>query len=210
LQRPTFTAAEADFVRRNIAKAELALGDAVLVTYGQYHWSARERHTRLERIARAEDARWLDAITQRHAAGVEFKLHPERSTATRETLRVYHSEVTTLAQQVWLWLESRRMRVPFWETRNYVESPLNKWPEAGPVRSMLMNLKTRGPAACRGRPAIEHPRGTALALLTLLLWEPTALTSATSLTRLQRELRTRANDFSGLVAAYTRLWAKVN
>src|SRR6185436_5065391 len=37
----------ADFVGRNLAKLQLALGDAVLTLLGQYHSSCRERHRRL-------------------------------------------------------------------------------------------------------------------------------------------------------------------
>src|SRR5208282_91144 len=47
LDREPFTPARADFVRRNLAKAQLACGDAILAADGQYHWSCRRRHHRL-------------------------------------------------------------------------------------------------------------------------------------------------------------------
>ena len=43
LRRERFTPEEADFVGRNHAKAQLALGDVILTAQGQYHWSCRER-----------------------------------------------------------------------------------------------------------------------------------------------------------------------
>ncbi len=46
LQRDALAGNDADFVGRNLAKMQLALGDAVLTAFGQYHWSTRERHRR--------------------------------------------------------------------------------------------------------------------------------------------------------------------
>src|SRR5437667_1590292 len=47
LERTDFTPENADFVRRNVAKAQLAFGDVLLTVEGQYHWSCRERAARL-------------------------------------------------------------------------------------------------------------------------------------------------------------------
>lgn len=46
LAAETLAPADADFIRRNIAKAQLACGDAVLASRGRYNWSCRERHRR--------------------------------------------------------------------------------------------------------------------------------------------------------------------
>ena len=50
LAKPDFTADDADFVGRNLAKAQLAFGDVLLTAHGQYHWSCQERHRRLEQL----------------------------------------------------------------------------------------------------------------------------------------------------------------
>src|SRR5947199_6504474 len=55
LARVPFSAEDADFVGRNLAKAKLAFGDVVLAMRGQYHWSCRERQKRLKKLA-AESA----------------------------------------------------------------------------------------------------------------------------------------------------------
>ena len=47
LRRERFGPEEADFLGRNLAKLQLALGDVVLAARGQYHWSCRQRHQRL-------------------------------------------------------------------------------------------------------------------------------------------------------------------
>ena len=44
LAKNDFNSADADFVGRNLAKAQLALGDVVLAMSGRYHWSCLERH----------------------------------------------------------------------------------------------------------------------------------------------------------------------
>lgn len=82
LEAPAFTAADADFVRRNLVKAELAQPGI---------------------------PEWRDDILRLHAAGVEFKFHPQRSTASREVLREHWETLVPFAQLVWLWLEEQRL-----------------------------------------------------------------------------------------------------
>jgi hypothetical protein len=210
LQREPFTAGDADFVRRNIAKAELALGDAVLTAYGQYHWSARERHLRLERIARAEGGTWIEGVVRHHAAGVEFKLHPERSDARREELQPRFAAVSSLALRTWQWVEERRLRRPVPNARSYAELDVDLWPGASPARNALQNVKIFGAAELlRGR-ARRHPRQRVIEALVLLLWEPAALSEPALLRRIQCALQTQATTFPALVAAYRRVWSQVS
>lgn len=204
LAKPEFTAADADFVQRNIAKAQLAFGDAWLVTHALYHHSARERHQRLLRIAENEPGEWLHDMIEHHAAGLEFKLHPERSTASRDTLQVLHARIAPFAERLWLRLEARRLCASFASAGDYAQSPVDKCPETSPARNVLVNAKVL--RTCGHR----HPRERVLHALTLLLWEPATLTTPALLARVQRELRTSASTFADLVAAYRELWAKVN
>jgi len=210
LERTVFTAADADFTHRNLAKAELALGDAVLVDHGQYHWSAPERQCRLERIARGENSAWLQALVRHHAAGVAFKLHPERSTAPRDALQPQLRELCRLAQQTWLWLESRRLHRHFHSVDDYVACPANKWPDAAGPRNALVNLKVLGPRGALGRQALRHPRERILNALALLLWAPHPLGTPATLARIQAELRTEATTLPQIVAAYRAIWEQVN
>lgn len=210
LARATFTAADADFVRRNIAKAQLALGDALLVVYAQYHWSVRERHRLVERLARLEPMAWLPQVRAHHAVGAEFKLHPQRSTASRETLLAEHAPVAALAQQVFLWLESRRLEREFTSARDYATSLVNKCPELAAARNLLVNAKTLGLQPFLSARAGRHPRERILHALSLLLWEPDALSAAHSLRLLQRDLQTSGTAFADILRAYRELWARVN
>lgn len=210
LERRVFTPGDADFTRRNVAKAQLALGDAVLVCYGQYHRSVAERHARLARIAELENVSWLDDVLEHHAAGVEFKLHPERSAAARDALAPLHADVTRLAFVVWRWIEKRRLGAAFLAPPDYVRLRANKCPESSRLRNVLLNLKVLGPLGCFSPRTFRHPRERILHALTLLLWEPTALSSPALLHRLQSDLRTSAATFPALVSRYRDLWQHLN
>ncbi len=210
LEKSEFTAADADFVRRNIAKAELALGDAVLVAHGLYHWSVRERHRQLERLARTVRPPWIEAVRQHHAAGVEFKLYPERSVAARDALQTSHAAVTALAGQIWRWLEGERLHQEFPSARAYAESRRDKCPGTAAPRNTLLHLRALGLRPLLEARAGRHPRERIFHALALLLWEPAALTEPTLRQRLQHELQTRATTFPEMMRAYRALWSRVN
>lgn len=162
---------DGDFVLRNIAKAQLALGDAVLTVFGQYHWSCRERASRLTALPAGRDLPWLDEVRQHHAVGVEFKLRPRRNVFSAEALRERLQRVVTLAETVWLWLESKRLRMEFASVRQYVTNPLNKCPETDPWRNRLLNTWIFGRRAFRLPESRRHPRERILNALAILLWD---------------------------------------
>ena len=234
LQRKDFTGADADFVGRNLAKAQLAFGDVLLTPLGQYHWSCRERHERLKRLAVGATASGPAAATpisnsksqildssetgapvaellRHHAIGVEFKLHPIRSNESREALAVRHTQLSELGRQLWLWLEARRLGRPFASARAYAESGVNKCPETSGWRNCLVNLRAFGARdLLLGAAGGRYPRERLFAALNWLLWDPAAVGDPTRLTAVQRELVTDARDLPGLVAAYQRLWNRFN
>jgi hypothetical protein len=194
LVREEFTPQDADFVQRNLAKAELAFGDAVLTTHGQYHWSCPERHRRLQKLIPDTPVDWLDAVRGRHVAGVVFKLHPERSMASREELQTKHADIVSLGRKVWLWQEERRLGTSFSSIRDYAVWPSDKCPETQPARNVLVNLKLGGPAALMRRDCFRHPRSHILSALSVLLWDRQAVPVA---------------SFPQQVAAYESLWRLV-
>lgn len=210
LARERFTPADADFVGRNIAKAQLGAGDALLTSFRHYHWSVTQRHRRLERLVRTERAAWLSDVYRQHAEGVQFKLHPVRSAQTREELAALHEEVSAVCRDVWLWIENRRLGARFRSIRNYVESRVNKWPARRSLRNLLVNGKVLGSRSVFSRGAFRHPRDRVLTVLPLLLWQPDSVAVPEVLSRVQRALRTRAVTYPDLVAAYRLVWEKVN
>jgi hypothetical protein len=203
LQRPQFAAPESDFVNRNLHKLRLALGDAVLTSHGQYHWTCQERHRRLHLLNL--DLSWYPAVLAEHARGVEFKLHPFQSTASRTELEGDHKVLSDLAQQVWLWLEGKRLVRNFGTPAEYITCKQNKCPETSAFRNLLLNVVylRRNALAAPWR----HPRQRVLNALTILLWLPL---DATSIPSLQRLLATKSADFPSLIAAYRALWSRVN
>lgn len=208
LQRPAFTPADADFVARNLAKVELALGDAVLLAHGLHHWSVRRRHDRLVRLADSLGSSLPFNLVASHAAGLAFKLHPFRSEASREELAARHAAVTAAAAVVWAWLEGRRLGRPVPTPADYASLPGPLWPVAPRLRTLLVNLRVRGWRLGPVAAWFRHPREPALRALALLLWGRAG--DAATLRRIQRVLGTPARDLSSLVAAYLRLWSRVS
>jgi hypothetical protein len=224
---------QADFIGRNLAKAQLALGDALLAAFGQYHWSCPERHRRLERlvagqipgvfqgsgIQRAPSTRSarvfsieappaLEQLLEHHAAGVEFKLHPQRLFKSAEAFAREHAQFCALASQLWLWLESRRLEYPFSSARDYAMSAVEKCPETSSWRNYLLNARAFGPASLVCKLACRYPSERLLNALTLLLWSGDGSDEPGITRHLQKQLQTRASDWPGFVRAYERAWLK--
>jgi hypothetical protein len=210
LRREQFGAEAADFVGRNLAKVQLALGDALLAGSGQYHWSCRERHQRLLSLKTFVNEQWRQAFGRHHDQGVAFKLHPVRSTAGREALAQQHAELSALAGQLWLWLENLRLGTAFTTPREYALSTTDKCPETPALRNLLVNARTLGLARTFQARGVRYPRQRLLHSLCLLLWEPQVLTNGPFLGAVQLELNTRAGTFAGLVQAYEQLWHRFN
>jgi len=189
LDRPSLSADAADFVSRNLAKAKLAFGDAVLAAVGQYHWSCRERHRRLEKLVNAEDIHWLPEVFRLHKAGVEFKLSPQPSQESKAALQALHAEIAGLALSIWLWLETRRLHHPFASAWDYALSPLNKCPESGRLKNAALNLCAFGPSAVFDERILRHPRERLLHALALLLCRSGAWEESVLVRRIQKELR---------------------
>lgn len=206
LTRETLTEADADYVGRNLAKAQLALGDVLLAAHGQYHWSCRERHVRLVRLTVAK-ALPLAEITRHHAQGVEFKLHPQRSTESRAALAARHTELKSLGESLWLWLESKRLGQDFNSVRDYAFSTIQKCPETSSHLNRLINARAFG---LSGVLCARYPRERLLSALAMMLWEPAALSDAALRLKIQQQLLTEASDLPGIVAAYTRIWNRFN
>ncbi|MEI7533284.1 MAG: hypothetical protein WCK57_02865 [Verrucomicrobiae bacterium] len=201
LQRKDFGEAEADFVGRNLAKAKLAFGDVLLAAHGLYHWSCRERHARLAKFEFQDELVWAAQLVAHHAAGVEFKLHPQRSTESREALAARHVELSELGQKLWLWIESKRLGVVFKSSRDYAMSVASKCPETSSLRNRLVNFRAFGAG---GLACHSYPRQRLFHALALLLWDEY------DLGKLRSELRTDAPGSAGLISAYEQLWRRFN
>jgi len=203
LVRPSFNTQDADFVGRNISKAELALGDVVLTVHGQYHWSCLERNRRLKTVV--DDAPWLPQAQEFHDQGVAFKLRPVRTIASRDELWERWERVARVALSAWLWLESRRLEKPFRTAEQYALYAENKCPEVPVTRAVFANARAK-----RWDAVLRYPRDRVLSSLPALLWCWHDLPEPGILAAVQKQLGTSAVDFSNLVAEYKHLWSTVN
>jgi hypothetical protein len=206
LEKSDFTSTDADFVRRNVSKAQLALGDVVLTAFGRYHSSCRERHRRLEKLDADAAASWLPALIAHHEKGVAFKLRPYKTTELVDPLRADHEAITNLAGEVFLWLEERRLNAQFATHRDYAFSSREKHPDRRRLRNVLINLRAFGPRQARAR----YPRERLLDALALLLWTPNSVSDPDVRRKLQCDLVTEATTFTGSVEAYRKIWNRFN
>lgn len=205
LNKPELTDEDGDFCTRNLAKAELALGDAILVAQGLYHWSCRERGQRLATLE-MPDFEPLPEIQRRHARAVEFKLRPARSAPDRTLLEKEFEAVAALGRTVWLWLESMRFNRPYQDPLDYALCQRAKCPEMPAWRSLFINARTFGSKGLLSRMAVRYPRERLLKALPLLLWSQANPMDPRKVAHLQAQLCTKASDWQGLVAAYKNLW----
>jgi len=206
LKKRELTPDDADFVGRNLAKAKLALGDVILAQAGRYHWNCVKRDQALNELVIPGNPDWLTQVRKHHAAGVAFKLRPERISQSIDQFRTEHETISQLAKLVWLWLESRRLGQEFSSVRAYALNAGDSRCAAGQWwRNVLLNLRTFGPKGLSHRPT-RYPRERLLNALPLLLWEP--LNDLPVKYFLQKELRTGASDWQGFVAAYKAVWPK--
>jgi rhamnosyltransferase len=197
---------DADFIGRNLAKAQLALGDVLLATSGKYHWNCLERKKALSELAIESQPKWLPEARENHAAGVEFKLHPKRISQSLEQVQAEHDNISRLAAQVWLWLEGKRLGQRFSSAHEYAFNSVLKCGGTPWLRNVLLNVRTFGLGGLAHR-ATHYPRERLLNALPLLLWEE-PLNDLRVKYILQKELRTRASDWQGFVAAYKAVWPK--
>jgi hypothetical protein len=207
LNQPRLTADQCDFIGRNLAKVELALGDALLAAEGRYHWDCLERNRRLNKRSFSEPTDFLEQVLHHHACGVEFKLHPSRLVKSVPDFQEEHRELTELALQVWLWVENRRLTTRFTTIEQYAFSPLTKCSGTSMLKNVLLSLRTFGPGATLDRYSPRYPRERLMNALPLLLsgGEPAAQSEARR--HLQRQLHTHAEDWPGFVQAYKRVWS---
>jgi hypothetical protein len=205
---------EMDFIGRNIAKAQMALGDAVLAAGGAYHWSCVERQERLAGM-QAEQTRLpglsadaLQEIKLHHQAGVAFKLRPERVCRPRVELESAHSAVSRLARRVWFWIENARLSRRFESDADYACADLDKCPGTSSWRNLMLNLRTFGLSAVLGRRGWRYPRERLLNALPLLLWNADLAQHPPLLRRVRSELNSQSREWPHLVAAYQNVWTR--
>jgi hypothetical protein len=207
LLRSEFTPGDADFAGRNFAKAKLALGDVFLTMRGQYHWSCRERQKRLRKLEADGALQNFSSLAPLHSQGVDFKLHPVRSTRSRSDFLPELDFIKDLARQLWLILESRRLTEEFSSIHSYSLSATDKCPETDSRKNRLINARRFGLSEALNP---RYPRERLLNALPLLLWERERLQEPATSARVHEQLRTNSLEYPELVRAYESIWKIYN
>ncbi len=202
LSRSAFTREDLDFTARNIAKAQLALGDVVLTSLGKYHWSCIQRHQLLSAIN--EPALPMSDLLAFHKDGVAFKLRPCPDSSTRDELQELHRFVSQSAWAVWMWHERKRLGISTSSPAVYAHGG-NKCPETSAVKNLLVRLRAFG---AKGLLSFRYPREGLLNSLSLLLWAPDLVPA--NLGWLSRQLVSPVANRQEAIAAYERLWHRFN
>ena len=152
--------AEADFVRRNLHKATLGCGDAILIVHHDYRTTGTER---LEALRNYYEASWLisayeDALAFKYApcAGKEPKYEHLLDCWLR-TMTLVATEVTRHIASADAYFSACRIA------------------EAGPrsIKSMILSILSAPHLPSLLSPLAVHPRVKLLRLLTVCLLDPT-------------------------------------
>src|SRR5205085_10490092 len=96
----------------------------------------------------------------------------------------------------------------FSSVREYAFDQRRKWPEAALWRNYLLNLRTFGAKAALARASYRYPRERLLNSLALLLWNGNVENEPELVTFLQKQLFTKAADWTGIVGAYKQIWSQ--
>lgn len=151
--------AEADFVRRNLHKAALGCGDAILIVHRDYRGTGTER---LEALRKYYEASWL---VPAYEAALKFKYAPA------------DGKMPDYAQRLEFWF--RTVTLVATEITRHIASadPLFsacRIAEAGPrsLKSMILSLCSAPRLPALLSPLAVHPRVKLLRLLTLCLEDP--------------------------------------
>jgi len=212
LCNPRMPPEDSDFAARNIAKAQLAVGDALLVMTHSYHWSCLERVRRMQELSPQRlQGLGLDPVTLKelqldHEAGAHFKLYPNRSREACAILRARHTRISALAQKVWLAIENLRLGHEFSTHLDYAFAPMNKCSETNPLRNIVLNFNTFGLGGVLDQRRWRYPRERLLNSLPLLLWDAESEQQPQVISYLQGALHTPTHEWSQLVAAYKQIW----
>jgi len=206
LLKNSLASEESDFIGRNLAKAKLAIGDALLAAEGKYHWDCRQRVSALQELSQRATWPMARQVLEDHSEGVRFKLHPIRATGSLAEFVEEHRRLTKLTLDVWLWLENHRLSTTFSTLKEYAFNSVAKC-DGSWWRNLLLNIRLFGVGATLDRYGPRYPRERLFNVLPLLLGGARSLSDTDTRRHVQNQLRTGASDWCGFVAAYKQVWS---
>lgn len=166
--RPGFSIEDAAFVIRSMARAQMAMGDVMLIARQLYHWSCMERNHRLNEMRKPD---WAWTVLGHHIQGMEFQLHPMFVAESQGVLAVRCQQVSELAGKVWLWLEKLRLNHDFASVRDYAYDESSKCPKESQWHNLVFNARAFGSAGVSSKWRLRHPLERLMRAMPLLLWD---------------------------------------
>jgi hypothetical protein len=160
-----------EFVVRNIRKAQLAMGDALLFLRGCYSPSYIERRTRFRSLD-LKEVPGGEILSQYYEEAVEFKLRPSHDAPSGLTLRTWLDEVTCFYERIFLWFEQSRLDDPELTWESYQRRPRRLASHGAQecVKNVFRNLRIKTSHVPPVRELFLHPRDRVLAHLPSLLF----------------------------------------
>ena len=141
-------APDPDFVRRNVWKSYLALGDALLIAHGRHATPYAGRDGKVEALASEDDTVAALGIVERYATALRFKMRPDEVRELTDPSAAILEAIDAWGQ-VFLHVERRRGPGAWADLTEYaasrhlrepVEHGLPRWPRNG-VRSLKIERR---------------------------------------------------------------------
>jgi hypothetical protein len=195
-----------EFIQRNLAKIELAMGDAILTIQGLYHWSCQERNRRLQDLAPVAGINSWTSLVHSHNKGIQFKLNPLHPHVSKESLLEQLMQLSLTARDVWFWVEQRRLNEAISTPIEYANHSKSRCPENPAWRNLLINLRRSGISSLCKPHSLRYPREQLYRAMGLLLWEPNAWQNPSIRTLLGKLLRANHKSMDELIRRYEEDW----
>ena len=160
-----------EFVVRNIRKAKLAMGDAVLFVKTCYSPSYSDRLARFRQVD-LTGVPEKDLLSRYYEEAMAFKFHPSHECPGATSLSAWHEEVTRFYETMFLWFEQQRLSDPNLDWAAYQRRG-RRLPRAGllgSLRNLVRNLQLETPHLPTFSQLFLHPRDRVLARLPNLLF----------------------------------------
>jgi rhamnosyltransferase len=156
---------------RHVAKAWMAMGDALLIAADQYPGTGQERLATLERLSQV-GAPHVGDIARGYAAAMQFRRAPHGQSLSPAALE----QACSALWRVHAILESHRLgEDPARRPLDYAGAPRRRMPELDDVPlagRWLSGVRAARQGAVGWRLALWHPRESLARMATLLAYEP--------------------------------------
>ena len=206
LNKASLSQDDLEFIQRNLAKIELAMGDAILTVQGAYHWNGKERNQRLQKLSPVDGIASWNALVEAHTKGIQFKLRPSHPVEPIETLKDQLNKLSLAARDVWFWVEQHRLGENISTPVEYATTSRPRCPEHPAWRNLLVNIRRQGISTLYKPYPFRYPREQLYRAMGLLLWEKDSWQTPSTRALLCALLRTNATSLEDLIQRYENDW----